>query len=147
MVNHSKSMIWLMCASLLCLGSILIAIEHYQVQSVVMKQLVPHIQLQKQSISDMKGINVTSAADSSDTLVMYSGSHILYGLRGWLENNIEVIVDGNILIHTDGAQSQNQTVENILKQGIMLLEPDANYRTITQQDGRGHIVKIFFVKS
>ncbi|MNC75216.1 hypothetical protein D3C75_1267140 [compost metagenome] len=57
------------------------------------------------------------------------------------------MVDGTLLINTEGVHSQNQTVEGILKQGIMLLELDSNYRSITQEDGRGYIVKIFFVKS
>ncbi|MNN70562.1 hypothetical protein D3C81_1864230 [compost metagenome] len=136
-----------MCATMLCLGSVLIAIEHYREQSKVMEQLVPHIHLQKQSVSGMNDINENLSVDLTDPFVLYSGSHILYGLRDWLENNVEVLVDGDVLINADSVHFQNQTVESILKQGIMLLEPDSNYRSITQVDGSGHIVKIFFVKS
>ncbi|MNO55034.1 hypothetical protein D3C76_455180 [compost metagenome] len=108
---------------------------------------MPHIQLQNRSVSEMSGIHGNLTADLSDPSVLYSGSHILYGLRDWYENNIEVQVDGRKLIETNAPDAHKQTIESILKEGIKLLEPDSNYRTITQQDRRGQIVRIFFVKS
>ncbi|SDE88906.1 hypothetical protein SAMN04488542_103106 [Fontibacillus panacisegetis] len=114
-----------------------------------MEQLLPHIQLQKQSISDFKGLNedVATDPDPTDHFVVYSGNHILYGLRGWFENNVEVIVDGNVLINPGGSHSQSQTVESILDEGVILLELESSYRAFTEQDRNGNTVKIVFVKS
>ncbi|MNZ32951.1 hypothetical protein D3C78_502890 [compost metagenome] len=137
-----------MCSAVLCVVAILVALTHYREQSVVLEQLVPQVQIQKGSIADVSLLE--KKIDSQDHIALYSGRQILYGLREWLEYNVEVVVDDNVLIYgvNSGVNmpSKNQTLESILKLGVLRLELEADYFAATELNSSGKIMRIVFVK-
>lgn len=142
MFNPLKNMIWLLCSVMLCLGAAVWMMEQVREQDITLEHLVPHIHIQQHNISDSK---VTLTDQQSNNLSLISGLEILYGLRGWYEQGIEIVLDGYVL--SPFHNISDHTPEAILKQAVVRLEMDSLYNAIPEFNSNGTLLRIVFVKT
>lgn len=134
-------MIWLLCSVVLCLGATVIIMEDVREQDAALDSLYPIINIQQHSVVHPKDKLDHGQFNNG---ILFSGLEILYGLRGWYEQRIEIVLDENVLLPLYDVSS-NHTVESILKNAIGLLEMDSMYNVRLVVNSNGTILRILFV--
>lgn len=142
MFNHLKNMIWLLCSVMLCLGAAVGIMEQVREQDVTLDRLVPHNHIQQHNILDSEGVSVDHPFNN---LGLFSGLEILYGLRDWYEQGIEIVLDDYVLSPFHNVS--DHTLETILKQAVVWLEIDSVYSAMPELNSNGTLLRIVFVKT
>lgn len=141
MFNTFKSLLWLGAAVTFCLGAIMIAFDFGRQNDETLQIVLPLVQIQKRSVAFLD-----QAASSTEKSIIYSGSQVLYGLRGWSEEGAEVSVEGTILSPVRYGGLPGGSFDDDLSHALSILDLRADYRSAASFDGQGRLTTISFYK-
>lgn len=141
MFNTFKGLLWLGAAVTFCLGAITIAFDFGRQNDETLQIILPLVQIQKRSVAVLD-----QAASSTEKSIIYSGSQVLYGLRGWSEEGAEVSVEGTILSAVRYGGLPGGSFDDDLTHALSILDLRADYRSAASYDGQGRLTTISLYK-
>lgn len=143
MLNAMKSMIWLGVAASVCFTALHLAQERCRDFDLALQRMIPYVQAQKASVASTLG----REAEGLHLAVKYKGMHILYGLREWAGEGVEITIDSKKIPY-DGepVYEPGGSGDRDLRLALSLLDLQGDYRADCYYDDGEHLYKLAFKK-
>lgn len=143
MLNAVKSMVWLGVAASVCFTALHLTLERSRDFDLALQRILPYVQGQKASVASTLG----REAEGLDLAVKYKGSHILYGLREWAGEGVEITIDSKKIPY-DGepVYEPGGSGDRDLRSALSLLDLQGDYRADCYYDAGEHLYKLAFNK-
>lgn len=143
MLNAVKSMVWLGVAASVCFTALLLTLEQCRYFDLVEQRIIPYVQGQKASLASTFG----REAEGLHLAVKYRGMHILYGLREWAGEGVEITIDSKKIPY-DGepVYEPGGSGDRDLLSALSLLDLQGDYRADCYYDDGEYLYKLAFNK-
>lgn len=134
-----KSLLWLGTAVTFCLGAMHISFDFSRLTDETLRSIQPHAQIQKRSVAVMD-----QATNSTDQSIIYSGLHILFGLREWHEEGADVRIEGVLISPLKDDGSPGGPFNEDLLDALSVLDLNADYRADSSYNLHGELTALAF---
>ncbi|WP_334071246.1 MULTISPECIES: hypothetical protein [Paenibacillus] len=143
MLDSLKKMLWLGAAVSVCFTALILTLEQCRHFDMAQQKLVPFVQGQRVSVVSTFG----RVAEGLHKAVRYKGMHILYGLREWAGEGVEVTVDSKqIPYYGEPVYEPGGNGDRDLRLALSVLDLQGDYRARCYYDHQERLYKLAFIK-
>lgn len=143
MQSSLRSLLWLAASVSLCMGAVWITLDFSSRYDGALQNLVPFVQHHKRNLS----AGLADAAPASG-YAQFSGLQILYQLRGWGMEGVEVKIDGIVIPAEDtaGVKPPREAYDQDIGHALSMLDLQAMYSVTSLFNAQGRLSKLSFNK-